>query len=110
MEINDPPWYDDNDPQPRPHVPQPYPYPPSVVEQGLPEKQERQFDIDRANSLAVAERQSDGKWKKHTAFHWSRIVLGKKLDYWPSREKYMYDGRVHIGNVMSFIHQLQGHS
>jgi len=45
---------------------------------------------------------SDG-WKKHTAYHWSRYLNNKRLDYWPSRNKFMYQGHVMCGNIESFI-------
>ena len=45
---------------------------------------------------------SDG-WKKHTAFHWSRELNGERLDYWPSRNKFMYLKKVMCGDVKAFI-------
>lgn len=43
-------------------------------------------------------------WTKHTEHHWSRLVAGKKLNYWPSRNKFQYDGgRVMVGDVVGFI-------
>lgn len=42
-------------------------------------------------------------WTMHTEYHWSRILNGKRLDYWPSRNKFMYDGRVMCGDVNGFI-------
>lgn len=42
-------------------------------------------------------------WHKHTDYHWSRIVAGKKLDYWPSTRKWMYEGRVMHGDLDGFI-------
>ena len=61
------------------------------------------FDADRAKFLGAALMEDDGHWTKHTEFHWSRQVEGKRLDYWPSRKKYQYDGRVMRGDVMAFI-------
>lgn len=63
------------------------------------------FDNDRARFLANALQQDDGGWAKHTDFHWSRTVSGKRLDYWPSRKKWQYDGRVQRGDVQRFIQQ-----
>ena len=45
---------------------------------------------------------SDG-WNKHTPYHWSRQLGGKRLDYWPSRNKFQYDGKVMCGDVIGFI-------
>lgn len=43
-------------------------------------------------------------WTKHTEHHWSRMVAGKKLNYWPSRNKFQYAGeRVMVGDVVGFI-------
>lgn len=61
------------------------------------------FDNDRRNFLEKAIAEDDGQWIKHTEYHWARIVAGKRLDYWPSRSKFQYDGKVQRGNVMKFI-------
>ena len=42
-------------------------------------------------------------WVKHTDYHWSRTLLGSKLDYWPSRDKFQWRGRVMTGDVVAFI-------
>jgi hypothetical protein len=42
-------------------------------------------------------------WTKHTDYHYSCTVAGKRLDYWPSRNKFQYDGRVMVGDVIGFI-------
>ena len=42
-------------------------------------------------------------WTKHTDFHWSRELRGNRLDYWPSRNKFMYEGKVMGWNVEDFI-------
>lgn len=46
---------------------------------------------------------NDEGWKKHTEYHWSRQLNGKRLDYWPSRNKFQYQGRVMVGDVEGFI-------
>ena len=38
-------------------------------------------------------------WTQHTEYHWSRILNGKKLDYWPSRNKFQYNGKVMCGGM-----------
>ena len=61
----------------------------------------RERDKERkARNLAAAD--SEG-WTQHTDYHWSRKLNGKQLDYWPSRNKFMYKGRVMTGDVMGFI-------
>jgi len=42
-------------------------------------------------------------WTIHTSYHWSRLLGDKRLDYWPSTNKWQYDGRVMTGNVLEFI-------
>ena len=42
-------------------------------------------------------------WHLHTEYHWSRTLNGKRLDYWPSRNKFQYDGKVMCGDVLAFI-------
>jgi hypothetical protein len=47
-------------------------------------------------------------WNKHTEYHWSRTLQGKRLDYWPSRNKFQYEGRVMCGDVLGFIKKREG--
>jgi hypothetical protein len=65
------------------------------------------FGADRAIFMAQAVAQDDGKWTKHTEHHWSRLVAGKRLDYWPSRKKWMYVTKVQRGDVQAFIQRLE---
>lgn len=44
-----------------------------------------------------------GNWICHTEYHWSRDLNGKRLDYWPSRNKFQYDGKVMVGDIIGFI-------
>lgn len=48
-------------------------------------RQKRKYD-----RLAAADATG---WTKHTEYHWSRMVGGKKMDYWPSTNKVHYDGK-----------------
>lgn len=64
------------------------------------------FASDRKKFLSEAKVLDDGNWTKHTEFHWSRIVNGLKLDYWPSRKKWQYKGKVKRGNVLSYIRRI----
>lgn len=52
------------------------------------------FGADRARFLQEAVANDDGKWTKHTPHHWSRAVNGERLDYWPSRKKFQWRGKV----------------
>ena len=69
----------------------------------LKEHSKSKFDADRARFMDQAVRQDDGGWTKHTQHHWSRIIGGKRLDYWPSRKKWQYEGKVQRGDVQAFI-------
>lgn len=59
------------------------------------------FDADRAKALAdaLSPDNNDGGWTEHTPYHWSRMAQGHKLDYWPSRKKWQYRGKVRRGLV-----------
>ena len=46
----------------------------------------------------------DGLWTKHTQWHWSRLVNGQRLDYWPSKRKYrLGEGPVIVGDVQDVL-------
>jgi hypothetical protein len=51
----------------------------------------------------------DDGWKKHTPYHWSRKLNGKRLDYWPSRNKFKYNDNVMCGDVAGFIRNREAH-
>lgn len=57
--------------------------------------------------LEAANRQDDGKWAKHTQYHWSRYVNGTRVDYWPSKSKYQIEGRIFQGDVYAAISALE---
>jgi len=44
-------------------------------------------------------------WIVHTPYHWSCKLNGKRLDYWPTRCKFQYDGRIMTGGVKGFINK-----
>ena len=55
----------------------------------------------KRNRLASANPEG---WTIHTPYHWSRILKGKKLDWWPSTGRFQYNsGDVQEGDVMEFI-------
>jgi hypothetical protein len=69
----------------------------------LKEHSKAKFDADRHRFLVEAINNDDGSWTKHTKFHWSRMLAGHKLSYWPSRKKWQYRGKVYRGDVLKFI-------
>ena len=36
-------------------------------------------------------------WTRHTPYHWSRVLCGERLDYWPSTGKWIWRGKKHHG-------------
>jgi len=54
----------------------------------------------KAKNLASAD---PSGWTIHTKYHWSRDLNGKRLDYWPSKNKFQYDDRIMCGDVSGFI-------
>lgn len=54
----------------------------------------------KTRNLAAADPEG---WTQHTEYHWSRDLAGSRLDYWPSRNKFQYQGRVMTGDVNGFI-------
>jgi hypothetical protein len=58
----------------------------------------------RNNNRASADQTG---WTVHTDHHWSMMLNGKRLDYWPSRNKFQYSGRVMVGDVIGFIKNRQ---
>ena len=77
----------------------------TTIWQDLKACKKAKFDADRARFLAEAEAADDGGWTKHTQWHWSRMVNGHRLDYWPSRKKYQYRGGVKRGDVLRIVRQ-----
>ena len=69
----------------------------------LKEHSKTKFDADRARFLIEANAADDGGWHKHSAHHWSRMVAGDRLDYWPTRKKYQFRGKVRRGDVYAVI-------
>ena len=69
----------------------------------MKEQSRAKFDADRKKFLERAKAADDGGWTKHTEFHWSRKVNGHRLDYWPSRKKFQFKGKVSRGNVSDFL-------
>lgn len=63
----------------------------------LKERSKNKFDADRERFLDEAMTDDDGGWTKHTIYHWSRKINGNRLDYWPSRKKFQWKGKVMRG-------------
>ena len=63
----------------------------------------------REGNLSNAIANDDGGWTKHTTYHWSRTLNGKRLDYWPSRNKFQYEGKISYGGIDGFIRKREAH-
>jgi hypothetical protein len=63
------------------------------------------FDADRKRFLDTAIAEDDGGWTKHTQWHWSRMIKGDRLDYWPSRKKFQFRGVVRRGSVQRLLRE-----
>ena len=44
---------------------------------------------------------------RHTEFHYSTNLQCDRLDYWPSRNKFMWRKKVYTGDVQGFIKNRQ---
>lgn len=53
----------------------------------------------RADRLAKADPEG---WHLHTPYHWSRMFLGWRLDYWPTTKKFMWKNVVYPGFIPMF--------
>lgn len=42
-------------------------------------------------------------WIIHVDYHWGRWIDGEKLDFWPSKDKWMYRGKVRVGGLEDFL-------
>lgn len=59
-------------------------------------------DNKRRREENLAKANPEG-WTQHTEYHWSRTLNGKRLDYYPSKNKFVYEGKTMVGNVENFI-------
>ena len=73
----------------------------------LKQHKKDKFDADRQRFMEQAVQEDDGNWTKHTEWHWSQTINGKRIDYWPSRKKFMVDGKVKRGDVTAAIRSMK---
>ena len=73
----------------------------------LKEHSTEKFNSDRQRFIQEAEAKDDGLWTKHSKYHWSRYVRGHNLQFWPSRRKFSYRGKVKRGDVWKFIEGME---
>lgn len=75
--------------------------------EALNEHCKQKFNHDRRMFMEHAKAHDDGGWTKHTEYHWSRTLNGHRLDFWPSRNKFQYKGKVKRGDVHAYIRRVQ---
>ena len=63
----------------------------------------RARQVKRDKQLAAAD---DTGWSKHTVHHWYRMVGGRKLEFWPSSNKYRYLNKMYRGALPRFIKEM----
>lgn len=61
-------------------------------------RQERQQRLEIANAADLP------GWTKHTQYHWSRMVAGQQLNWWPSTTRWSW-GKKHGKPAMFFGRQ-----
>lgn len=54
----------------------------------------------KARNLAQAD---PSGWTQRTPYHWQRDLNGKVVDYWPSRNKWRYEGRTRVGDIVGWL-------
>jgi hypothetical protein len=64
-------------------------------------------DWDAAKKARKAERLADANsagWTRHTDYHWSRMLQGRRLDYWPSTGRWRWGNGITMhGDIDGFI-------
>lgn len=56
----------------------------------------------RAENLANATFEG---FTKHTDYHYSRLLYGTILDYWPTKNKWCWNDKIYHGDVHKFINK-----
>ena len=60
-------------------------------------------DTDKERKKRNLENANPKGWTEHTEYHWSRTLQGKRLDYWPSRNKFQHNNKIMVGDVEGYI-------
>lgn len=47
-------------------------------------------------------------WAKHSNVHWSMVLQGETLDYWPTKRKWRHAGQMYSGDVEDYIRSVEG--
>jgi hypothetical protein len=62
-------------------------------------KEERQ---EKRRSRREAFNGGEG-WTRHHETHWSYVLHGERLDYWPGPQRFRWKGKTMNGDVLQFI-------
>ena len=57
----------------------------------------------RMANLAKAEKRVQLHWKKHTEWHWSHMLNGERIDYYPTKNKFVHNRKVMHGDPEAYI-------
>lgn len=52
----------------------------------------------QAHRVRMLERANLEGWTRHTDYHYSMVIEGKRLEWWPSRGKARHDGEMIYGH------------
>lgn len=55
-------------------------------------KKKRSGDLKFPSEIAKA-----ADWVIHTDYHWTTIIEGEKIDYWPTKAKFRFEGQTKVG-------------
>ena len=67
----------------------------------------REHDAERRQRNLEKARKSELPWVRHTEWHWSLELLGDRLDYWPTKNKFRWRDKTYNGGVEGFIKKRQ---
>lgn len=64
-------------------------------------KDRRKKHLDTAEEQEFQQRDEPDaiEWTKHTEWHWSTMLNGERLDYWPSGTKFRYKNKTYRGTI-----------
>lgn len=57
-------------------------------------------------NVEVGHRVGPNEWTKFSDIHWGRLVLGKRMDYWPTTGRFNWRGKTMFGDPEAFINEL----
>ena len=60
----------------------------------------------RQKNLDDALAKSRHLWVRHTEWHWSILLLGNRVDYWPSRNKWRWRGKTRFGDCERWLEKV----